>query len=90
MGALAGGGVHRRGRGPVDLASPDHLAAYAGLAPVARDSGKRVANLRRPQRYNRRLRHVFYMSSLSTLRSTARTGTTTSANAPRAASTSRR
>ncbi|MET8462309.1 transposase [Micromonospora zamorensis] len=50
------------------FASPDHLAAYAGLAPVARDSGKRVANLRRPQRYNRRLRHVFYMSSLSTLR----------------------
>ncbi|MET7970876.1 transposase [Micromonospora sp. NPDC005305] len=50
------------------FASPDHLAAYAGLAPVARDSGKRVANLRRPQRYNRRLRHVFHMSSLSTLR----------------------
>ena len=50
------------------FASPDHLAAYAGLAPVARDSGKRVGNLRRPQRYNRRLRHVFYMSSLSTLR----------------------
>ncbi|MFI7574029.1 IS110 family transposase [Micromonospora sp. NPDC049497] len=50
------------------FASPDHLAAYAGLAPVARDSGKRVANLRRPQRYNRRLRHVFYMSSMSTLR----------------------
>ncbi|MFC0503551.1 hypothetical protein [Micromonospora costi] len=35
---------------------------------MARDSGKRVANLRRPQRYNRWLRHVFYMSSLSTLR----------------------
>ncbi|MFG1661342.1 IS110 family transposase [Micromonospora chersina] len=50
------------------FASPDHLAAYAGLAPVARDSGKRAANLRRLQRYNRRLRHVFYMSSLSTLR----------------------
>lgn len=50
------------------FASPDHLAAYAGLAPVARDSGKRVANLRRLQRYNRRLRHVFHMSSLSTLR----------------------
>ena len=47
------------------FASPDYLAAYAGLAPVARDSGKRVANLRRPRRYNRRLRHVFYMSSLS-------------------------
>ncbi|MBQ0892701.1 IS110 family transposase [Micromonospora sp. U56] len=50
------------------FASPDHLAAYAGLAPVARDSGKRTGNLHRPQRYNRRLRHVFYMSALSTLR----------------------
>ncbi|MEH0981896.1 IS110 family transposase [Micromonospora sp. CPCC 205556] len=50
------------------FASADHLAAYAGLAPVARDSGKRTGNLRRPQRYNRRLRHVFYMSALSTLR----------------------
>jgi transposase len=49
--------------------SPDHLAAYAGLAPVPRDSGKRVGNLHRPQRYNRRLRHVFYMSALTTLKS---------------------
>ena len=48
--------------------SPDHLAAYAGLAPVPRDSGKRVGNLHRPQRYNRRLRHVFYMSALTTLK----------------------
>ncbi|MFI2652808.1 transposase [Micromonospora fulviviridis] len=31
--------------------SPDHLAACAGLAPVARGFGRRVANLRRPQRY---------------------------------------
>ncbi|MEV4623831.1 transposase [Asanoa sp. NPDC049573] len=49
------------------FASPDHLAAYAGLAPAARDSGKRSGNLRRPQRYNRRLRHVFYMAALATL-----------------------
>jgi transposase len=48
--------------------SADHLAAYAGLAPVPRDSGKRVGNLHRPQRYNRRLRHVFYMSALATLK----------------------
>jgi transposase len=48
--------------------SPDHLAAYAGLAPVPRDSGKRVGNMRRPQRYNQRLRHVFYMSALTTLK----------------------
>ena len=48
--------------------SADHLAAYAGLAPVPRDSGRRVGNLHRPQRYNRRLRHVFYMSALATLK----------------------
>ncbi len=48
--------------------SADHLAAYAGLAPVPRDSGKRTGNLHRPQRYNRRLRHVFYMSALTTLK----------------------
>jgi transposase len=50
------------------FASPDHLAAYAGLAPVAHDSGRRSGNLRRPHRYNRRLRHVFYMSALATLK----------------------
>jgi transposase len=33
--------------------SADHLAAYAGLAPVPRDSGKRTGNMHRPQRYNR-------------------------------------
>ena len=48
--------------------SPDHLAAYAGLAPMPRDSGKRSGNLHRPRRYNRRLRHVFYMSALTTLK----------------------
>jgi len=31
--------------------SADHLAAYAGLAPVPRDSGKGTGNLHRPQRY---------------------------------------
>jgi transposase len=50
------------------FASADHLAAYAGLAPVARDSGRRSGNLRRPRRYNRRLRHVFYMAALATLK----------------------
>lgn len=50
------------------FANPDKLAAYAGLAPMPRDSGKRVGNLQRPRRYNRRLRHVFYMSALTTMR----------------------
>lgn len=55
-----------------DLGSfPDagHLAAYAGLAPVPRDSGRRINNLHPPKRYNRRLRRVFYLSALSSLSS---------------------
>jgi transposase len=48
--------------------SSDHLAAYAGLAPVPKDSGKRINNLQRPQRYNRRLRRAFYMSAFSATR----------------------
>ncbi|WP_328960299.1 IS110 family transposase [Streptomyces virginiae] len=39
------------------------LASHAGLAPVARDSGRRTGNYRRPKRYNRRLRYVFYMAA---------------------------
>jgi transposase len=53
-----------------DLGSfPDagHLAAYAGLAPVPRDSGRRTNNLHPPKRYNRSLRRVFYLSALSSL-----------------------
>lgn len=47
-----------------NFASPDHLAAYAGLAPVPHDSGRRVNNLHRPHRYNRDLLRVFYVSAL--------------------------
>jgi transposase len=50
------------------FASPDHLAAYAGLAPVPNDSGKRAGNMHRPHRYHRRRRHVFFMSALSAIR----------------------
>jgi transposase len=39
------------------------LATHAGLAPVARDSGRRTGNYHRPQRYNRRLRHIFYLAA---------------------------
>ncbi|MDZ7931329.1 MAG: IS110 family transposase [Rhodococcus sp. (in: high G+C Gram-positive bacteria)] len=51
-----------------DLASfgsPAKLAAYAGLAPVPHDSGNRHGSLRRPQRYHRGLRKVFYMAALN-------------------------
>jgi len=46
------------------------LASYAGLVPVPQDSGRISGNLRRPKRYNRRLRRVFYLAALSSLRTT--------------------
>ena len=46
------------------FASADHLAGYAGLAPMPRDSGYRTGNLHRPQRYNRQLQRVFYTSAM--------------------------
>ena len=48
--------------------NPGRLAAYAGLAPVPRDSGRIKGNLHRPKRYHRRLRRVFYMAALSAIR----------------------
>ncbi|MFF3619331.1 transposase [Streptomyces sp. NPDC002467] len=38
--------------------TPDRLAGFGGVAPVPGDSGKISGDLRRPQRYNRRLRRV--------------------------------
>lgn len=46
----------------------DRLASFGGVAPVPRDSGKVSGNLRRPQRYNRRLQRVFYTSALFSIR----------------------
>jgi transposase len=43
---------------------PDKLAAFAGLAPTPRDSGRVSGNLRKPRRYHRGLRRVFYMAAL--------------------------
>jgi transposase len=48
--------------------NPGRLAAYAGLAPVPRDSGRVKNNLHRPKRYHRGLRRVFYMAALSAIR----------------------
>jgi transposase len=53
---------------PALIGSADQLAAWAGLAPVSRDSGKRTGNLRAPKRYSRRLRRVMYMSALTAIR----------------------
>lgn len=50
------------------LESPDQLAAWAGLAPVSKDSGKRTGRLHTPKRYSRRLRRVMCMSALTAIR----------------------
>ncbi len=52
------------------FASADHLAAYAGLVPASRDSGKRVGNHRRMRGGNRLLKKVLYQSAFSSLRNT--------------------
>jgi transposase len=49
--------------------SADRLAAYAGLVPAARDSGKRVGNHRRMRGGNKTLKRVFYQSAFASLRS---------------------
>jgi transposase len=49
--------------------SADRLAAYAGLVPAARDSGKRVGNNRRTRGGNKVLKRVFYQSAFASLRS---------------------
>jgi transposase len=49
--------------------SADQLAAYAGLVPAARDSGKRVGNNRRTRGGNKVLKRVFFLSAFSSLRS---------------------
>ncbi|MFI7672043.1 IS110 family transposase [Nocardia sp. NPDC049526] len=51
-----------------NFASAGRLASYAGLVPVPRDSGRVSGNLHRPKRYNRRMRRVFFMAALSSLR----------------------
>jgi len=48
--------------------TPDRLAAYAGLAPVPRDSGRVHGNLHRPKRYHRGLRRVFYLAAFSAIK----------------------
>lgn len=44
------------------------LASYAGLVPVPRDSGRITGNMHRPKRYSRRLRRIFFMAALSSLK----------------------
>ena len=53
---------------PRAFGTPGRLAAYAGLAPVPRDSGRVKGNLHRPKRYHRGLRRVFYLAAFSSIR----------------------
>ena len=46
------------------IPTADRLAAFGGVVPAPHDSGETSGNLRRPQRYHRRLQHVFYTSAL--------------------------
>jgi transposase len=49
--------------------SADRLAAYVGLVPAARDSGKRVGNNKRMRGGTKVLKRVFYQSAFASLRS---------------------
>jgi hypothetical protein len=47
--------------------SAARLATYAGLAPAPNGPGRCSGVLHRPERYHRRLRHLFYMAAFSSL-----------------------
>lgn len=68
IGALLGAQFLVETGGTVNgFATAGHLASYAGLVPVPRDSGRVTGNLRRPKRYNRGLRRMFYLAAQSSL-----------------------
>lgn len=58
--AATGGDIKRFG-------TPDRLAAFAGLAPTPKDSGRISGNLHRPRHYHRGLQRVCYMSALTSI-----------------------
>lgn len=47
--------------------NPGRLAAYAGLAPVSRDSGKTQGNLQRSRAGNHSLKRVFFQAAFASL-----------------------
>ena len=53
------------------IENADRLAAYAGLVPAARDSGKRVGKHRRMRGGNKVLNRVLYQSAFASLRSSS-------------------
>jgi transposase len=50
----------------------DRFAAFSGLAPVPRDSGRISGNLKRPRRYNRRLLRACYLAAHIAIRTDPR------------------
>lgn len=70
MGSLLGAEFIAATGGDMEaFGTADRLAAFAGLAPVPRDSGRVSGNMRRPRRYHRGLLRAFYLSSMASLRS---------------------
>jgi Transposase IS116/IS110/IS902 family len=63
-----------------------HLAAYAGLAPVTRQSGSSLNGETRSRRGNHRLKNAMWLSAFCSSTTTPR-ATTTPANARKASST---
>jgi transposase len=70
IGTLLGAEFLTATSGDMDFfATPDRLAAFAGLAPAPRDSGRIRGNLHRPRRYHRGLNRVFYYSAMISIAS---------------------
>jgi hypothetical protein len=50
------------------FATAGHLAAYAGLAPVTRQSGRSIRGESQPRRGNRALKSALYLSAFASLK----------------------
>lgn len=62
MGALLGATFIAATGGDMEaFGTPDRLAAFAGMSPVPRDSGRVSGNMRRPRRYHRGLLRAFHL-----------------------------
>jgi transposase len=53
------------------FATPGHLAAYAGLAPVTRRSGTSIRGEHPPRGGNKALKRAFFLSAFAALRDPA-------------------
>ncbi|MFB7468577.1 IS110 family transposase [Streptomyces sp. NPDC056224] len=70
MGALLGAEFIAATGGDMEaFGTADRLAAFAGLSPVPRDSGRVNGNMRLPRGYHRGLLRAFSLSSMASFRS---------------------